>query len=203
MAKLQEESFCLACAWTGDRGPAGCPACSAQELAGVRGGALVAFPAGTVPCGKCGSTERPLVFRATSRVASFVWLILSAASAATGARAARGGTSPRASPTRASPAGGDFWERSSGRRAPRTSTGAPSGPRRQIAEARRLAREARAWSVHLDADAEWEEFALATSALAAVLADGLEHPALLRSGLRPPEGAPRRGARRPARGAPP
>jgi hypothetical protein len=46
----------------------------------------------------------------------------------------------------------------------------------QIAEARRIAREARAWSVHFDADAEWEEFALATSALAAVLADGLEHP---------------------------
>jgi hypothetical protein len=46
----------------------------------------------------------------------------------------------------------------------------------QITEARRIAREARAWSVHFDADAEWEEFALATSALAALLADGLEHP---------------------------
>lgn len=75
MAKPHEESFCLGCGWTGDRAPAGCPACGAQELAAVRGGALVAFPAGTVPCGKCGSTEHPLVFRATSRVASFVWLI--------------------------------------------------------------------------------------------------------------------------------
>jgi hypothetical protein len=53
---------------------------------------------------------------------------------------------------------------------------ATPGSAGQIAEARRLAREARAWSVHLDADAEWEEFALATSALAAVLAYGLEHP---------------------------
>jgi hypothetical protein len=53
---------------------------------------------------------------------------------------------------------------------------ATPGSTGQIAEARRIAREARAWSVHFDADAEWEEFALATSALAAVLADGMEDP---------------------------
>jgi hypothetical protein len=54
----------------------------------------------------------------------------------------------------------------------RASPGSPG----QIAEARRIAREARTWSTHFDAEFEWEEFALATSALAAVLADGLEHP---------------------------
>ena len=53
---------------------------------------------------------------------------------------------------------------------------ATPGSAGQIAEARRIAREARAWSVRLDADPEWEEFALAVSALAAMLADGLEHP---------------------------
>ena len=46
----------------------------------------------------------------------------------------------------------------------------------QIAEARRIAREARTWAVHFEAEPEWEEFALATSALAALIANGLEHP---------------------------
>jgi hypothetical protein len=53
---------------------------------------------------------------------------------------------------------------------------ATPGSAGQIAEARRIAREARGWSVHWDAEPEWEEFALATSALAALLANGLEHP---------------------------
>jgi hypothetical protein len=56
---------------------------------------------------------------------------------------------------------------------------ATPGSAGQIAEARRIAREARAWSVHWDAEPEWEEFALATSALAALLANGLEHPEAL------------------------
>jgi hypothetical protein len=50
-----------------------------------------------------------------------------------------------------------------------------SGP--QILEARRIAREARAWAVRFEAEPEWEEFALATSALAALIADGLQNPA--------------------------
>jgi hypothetical protein len=54
--------------------------------------------------------------------------------------------------------------------------GATPGTTAQIAEARRIAREARAWAVHFEAEPEWEEFALATSALASVIADGLEHP---------------------------
>ncbi|MEX0817167.1 MAG: hypothetical protein WD027_06960 [Gaiellales bacterium] len=46
----------------------------------------------------------------------------------------------------------------------------------QIGEARRIAREARTWAVQFDAEPEWEELALATSALAALIADALEHP---------------------------
>ena len=53
---------------------------------------------------------------------------------------------------------------------------ATPGSAGQIAEARRIAGEARGWSVNFDAEAEWEEFALATSGLAALLAEGLENP---------------------------
>jgi ABC-type phosphate/phosphonate transport system substrate-binding protein len=53
---------------------------------------------------------------------------------------------------------------------------ATPGSAGQIGEARRIAREARTWSVQFDAEPEWEEFALATSALAASMADALEHP---------------------------
>jgi hypothetical protein len=54
---------------------------------------------------------------------------------------------------------------------------ATPGSTAQILEARRIAREARSWAARLEAEPEWEELALATSALAAVIADGLEHPA--------------------------
>jgi hypothetical protein len=54
---------------------------------------------------------------------------------------------------------------------------ATPGSTAQILEARRIAREARTWAVHFESEPEWEEFALATSALASVVADGLEHPA--------------------------
>ncbi len=58
---------------------------------------------------------------------------------------------------------------------------ATPGASAEIAEARRIAREARAWAVHFEAQPEWEEFALATSALASVIADGLEHPEMFSS----------------------
>lgn len=48
--------------------------------------------------------------------------------------------------------------------------------RGQIIEGRRIAREARTWAVRFEAEPEWEEFALATSALATVIADALENP---------------------------
>jgi hypothetical protein len=54
---------------------------------------------------------------------------------------------------------------------------ATPGSTARVLEARRIAREARSWSARLEAEPEWEELALATSALAAVIADGLEHPA--------------------------
>jgi hypothetical protein len=56
---------------------------------------------------------------------------------------------------------------------------ATPGSTAQILEARRIAREARIWALHFEAEPEWEELALATSALAAVIADGIEHPAAL------------------------
>ena len=71
----REESFCLACGWADLDARAGCPACGAQEVAAVRAGALVSFPAGTVPCRSCGTMERSVVFRGTSRVAALIWLI--------------------------------------------------------------------------------------------------------------------------------
>lgn len=58
---------------------------------------------------------------------------------------------------------------------------ATPGSSAQISEARRIAREARTWAVRFEAEPEWEEFALATSALAAVIADGLENPATFSS----------------------
>ena len=48
---------------------------------------------------------------------------------------------------------------------------ATPGETAQILEARRISREARSWAVHLEAEPEWEELALATSALAALIAD--------------------------------
>ena len=58
---------------------------------------------------------------------------------------------------------------------------ATPGSSAQISEARRIAREARSWAVRFEAEPAWEEFALATSALAAVIADGLENPAAFSS----------------------
>jgi hypothetical protein len=42
-----------------------------------------------------------------------------------------------------------------------------------IAEARRIARETASWAARYEAEAEWEEFASATSAMATLLADGI------------------------------
>jgi hypothetical protein len=58
---------------------------------------------------------------------------------------------------------------------------ATPGSTGQILEARRIAREARTWAVRFEAEAEWEEFALATSALATVIADALEKPSAFSS----------------------
>lgn len=48
------------------------------------------------------------------------------------------------------------------------------GSQGQVAEARRIAREAAAWAEEHDAEAEWEEFAAATAAMATLLADWIE-----------------------------
>ena len=48
------------------------------------------------------------------------------------------------------------------------------GSQGQVAEARRIAREASAWAEEHDAEPEWEEFAAATAAMATLLADAIE-----------------------------
>jgi hypothetical protein len=58
---------------------------------------------------------------------------------------------------------------------------ATPGSTAQILEARRIAREARTWAVHFESEPEWEELALATSALAAIIGDGLEKPTAFRA----------------------
>jgi hypothetical protein len=67
--------FCLACGWTGDRAPAGCPACGAPALATVRCGALVSIPPGSWACDSCRADGRTLLFRGTWRVGSIIWFI--------------------------------------------------------------------------------------------------------------------------------
>ena len=65
--------FCMACGWSGDRAPAGCPACGATAVATVRAGALVTIPPSAWACDSCGASARPLSFRGTTRVGSIVW----------------------------------------------------------------------------------------------------------------------------------
>lgn len=75
MAAPHGESFCTVCGWSGTGAVAGCPGCGSAELAVVRAGALVTLPSGQMPCARCGTLERPLVFRGTTRVGSIVWLL--------------------------------------------------------------------------------------------------------------------------------
>jgi hypothetical protein len=65
--------FCMACGWSGDRAPAGCPACGAPAVASVRAGALVAVPPSAWACDSCGASARPLSFRGTARIGSIIW----------------------------------------------------------------------------------------------------------------------------------
>jgi hypothetical protein len=44
-----------------------CSRCGSDELATVAGGAIVAWPAGALPCERCGAEDWPLVFRGTIR----------------------------------------------------------------------------------------------------------------------------------------
>jgi hypothetical protein len=75
MEALAGDFFCLACGWSGDRAPAGCPACGAPDLARALRGALVSVPRSNWRCHSCGGGDRPLAFRATRRVASLIWFI--------------------------------------------------------------------------------------------------------------------------------
>ena len=54
--------------------PGVCAACAAPDMmVAVKGGYLAEFPAESVPCPGCGSTERPLVFRGWVRLVGFLW----------------------------------------------------------------------------------------------------------------------------------
>jgi hypothetical protein len=75
MEGLTGNLFCLACGWTGDRAPAGCPACGAPSLARTLRGALVSIPRSNGRCDSCGGQDRALVFRGTRRVAALVWFV--------------------------------------------------------------------------------------------------------------------------------
>jgi hypothetical protein len=75
MEGFSGDLFCLECGWSGDRAPAGCPACGAPGLAGVSGGALVSIPRSDWRCDSCGLGDRALAFRGTRRVASLIWYI--------------------------------------------------------------------------------------------------------------------------------
>jgi hypothetical protein len=51
-----------------------CAACRAPDMmVAVRGGYLAQFPADSVPCPGCGSTDRPLVVRGWVRLIGFLW----------------------------------------------------------------------------------------------------------------------------------
>jgi hypothetical protein len=75
MRGLSGDLFCLACGWTGDRAPVGCPACGAPSPATVRAGALVSIPPGSWACDSCGTRDREVFFRGTRRVGSIIWFI--------------------------------------------------------------------------------------------------------------------------------
>jgi hypothetical protein len=77
MAAPSGESFCTACGWSGHDTLAGCPACGSSDLADVSGGALVTLPPGKAACAACGTQDRPLAFRGTSRIGSVIWLLRS------------------------------------------------------------------------------------------------------------------------------
>jgi hypothetical protein len=53
-----------------------CATCGASDMmVTVRDGYLAEFPADSVPCPACGSTERPLVFRGWVRLTAVVWWV--------------------------------------------------------------------------------------------------------------------------------
>jgi len=52
-----------------------CSECGSDVLLKVVDGYVLSFPAHTVPCPRCGSTERPLVFRGWVRQIGFVWTV--------------------------------------------------------------------------------------------------------------------------------
>lgn len=50
-----------------------CPSCGSNLSATLRDGFVVALPAGSMACDRCGTTRRPIVFRGWIRLASAIW----------------------------------------------------------------------------------------------------------------------------------
>ena len=67
MGSSEGTSLCTDCGSTEGTLLGQCSRCGSGQLAGVAGGAIVAWPAGASSCQRCGADDRPLVFRGTIR----------------------------------------------------------------------------------------------------------------------------------------
>lgn len=67
-------SLCGTCGWEGHDGSADgiCPECGQFGLLPTLNSAVVGFPAGTLPCPRCGHLDRAIVFRGWVRLTSFI-----------------------------------------------------------------------------------------------------------------------------------
>jgi hypothetical protein len=70
-----ESYLCGVCATPRSDPIGNCSECGSDVLLKVVDGYVLSFPAHTVPCPRCGSTERPLVFRGWVRQIGFVWTV--------------------------------------------------------------------------------------------------------------------------------
>ncbi|MBJ7332115.1 MAG: J domain-containing protein [Solirubrobacteraceae bacterium] len=72
MSSHVTSTLCGTCGTTRTRGDR-CPQCGSTLAADLRDGFVVAFPAGTLSCERCGTTRRPLRFRGWIKLTSAVW----------------------------------------------------------------------------------------------------------------------------------
>jgi hypothetical protein len=67
-----KERICGMCGWWGESGLPVCQECGSSSLIRVCPGAVVSFPPQTLPCPRCGSVEREVVFRGWARVVAII-----------------------------------------------------------------------------------------------------------------------------------
>lgn len=74
MSKRFDHWICGSCGTPTDTSGDTCQACGAPDMmVTVRNGYLAEFPADSIACPSCGSTERPLVFRGWVRLRAFLY----------------------------------------------------------------------------------------------------------------------------------